>query len=192
MTLPQEHFDLIERAAVSKPPRRVNNPRSVRGAIDVRHPLNPFTAKRGASTTISLVEYCMGSFDRNPYVSPIYCYATCFKYKCGQTRTTSQPRMKALGSLRLRQMTHLEHPCHPGSSTFMYLVAATDVPPCRPQSIKNSSCSAARSPGSLKHLRSNYPTLPRWNPLSLHPASHFKLAHGRHLFDKNQHLQPVN
>ena len=79
MSLPREHFDLIERAAVSKPPKRVNNPRSVGEAIDVCYPLNsPSTAKRGASTMISLVEHYMGSYDRNLYVSPIYRYATCF------------------------------------------------------------------------------------------------------------------
>lgn len=57
MTLPQEHFDRIERAAVSKPPRRVVNLRFVYRVIVVSHPLNFLAvAKNGASTTTSSIE----------------------------------------------------------------------------------------------------------------------------------------
>ena len=57
MTLPQEHFDLIERAAVSKPPQRVVNPRFVLDVIVVSHPLSiSVVAKDGTSTMIYLLE----------------------------------------------------------------------------------------------------------------------------------------
>lgn len=58
MTLPQEHFDLIERAAVSKPPQRVVNPRFVLNVIKVDRLLNiPTVVKDGALTMTSLLEY---------------------------------------------------------------------------------------------------------------------------------------
>jgi hypothetical protein len=44
VTLPQEHFDLIERAAVSKPPRRIMNPRFVGEVIS-----QPFAEPSGYS-----------------------------------------------------------------------------------------------------------------------------------------------
>lgn len=53
MTLPQEQFDLIERAAVSKPPQRVVNPRSVQGVIEAGHPLNFSTVVRGGASTMT-------------------------------------------------------------------------------------------------------------------------------------------
>ena len=57
MTLPQEHFDLIERAAVSKPPQRILNPRFVRGTSANIHSLNSGSVARdGASTMTFLPE----------------------------------------------------------------------------------------------------------------------------------------
>ena len=57
MTLPQEHFDLIEHAAVSKPPQRVVNPRFVLNMAKVNPLLStPTVAKDGALTMTSLLE----------------------------------------------------------------------------------------------------------------------------------------
>ena len=57
MTLPQEVFDVIERAAVSKPPQRVVNPRFVLNVIAVNRSLSTLAVvKGGASTMISLLE----------------------------------------------------------------------------------------------------------------------------------------
>ena len=57
MTLPQEHFDLIERAAVSKPPQRIVNPRFAQGVIGLSRPLNSsIVARDGASTMTSFLD----------------------------------------------------------------------------------------------------------------------------------------
>ena len=64
VTLPQEHFDLIERAAVSKPPQRSINPRFVKGVADFRHSLNALsTARNGDSIMISFIEVGSHLFD---------------------------------------------------------------------------------------------------------------------------------
>lgn len=58
VTLPEEHFDLIERAAVSKPPQRTANPRSVNGTVNLSYLLSLFNvARNGVSTTTSSLEW---------------------------------------------------------------------------------------------------------------------------------------
>lgn len=57
MTLPQEYFDLVERAAVSKPPHRVFNPRLVDGPGDLFHLLSlSDVVGNGVSTMTSSLE----------------------------------------------------------------------------------------------------------------------------------------